>query len=48
LSDLAAFNRWWDTRTERVDLRGPLTPGQTIYATTRALVRVKRATEGMM
>jgi hypothetical protein len=48
LSDLATINRLWNARTERVDLRGPLAPGQLIYATTRAPVRVKRATEGMM
>ncbi len=33
------YDLWWDARAERIEPAGPATPGQVVYATTRAFGR---------
>lgn len=39
MTDLAQFDTWWDAQTEHIEPAGPIQPGQTVYARTRALGR---------
>jgi hypothetical protein len=39
LADTAAYDTWWDAQTDRIVPAGPAAPGQSVYASTRALGR---------
>jgi len=45
LADPAAFDRWWDARTDRIDPPGPSCEGQEIEARSAGIVRFKARLE---